>query len=154
MTPFDSNTITPPDDLTRERARSPRSCYDDYIFFARWGAEQAVEALKHVWPEPLMRPVTKEDGDRNGFVQVWFETDGSCFYNLCHWEDVKGRLWLHTASWQPKPEPTLKQQAIAILYDADIPISFSNTKMEISREQVNILRDAIALLPEKNNAAL
>jgi hypothetical protein len=156
MTTFDPNSITPSDDFMRGLINKT-NYRDACVLSARWGAEQAVYALKHQWPEPLMRPVTKEDGDKNGFVQVWFETDGSCFYNLCHWEDVKGRLWLHTPSWQPKPELTLKQQARSILYDADISItarSFSNAKIEISREQLNILRDAVALLLEKNDGAL
>jgi hypothetical protein len=93
-----------------------------------------------------MRPVTKEDGDKNGFVQVWFETNGSCFYNLCHWEDVRGRLWLHTASWQPKPEPTLKVQALNILED-----STDNTRgdgrAEISPDNVRKLREALLSIP-------
>jgi hypothetical protein len=114
MTTFDPNSITPSDDFVRGLI-SKGNYRDACISSARWGAEQAVYALKHQWPEPLMRPVTKEDGDKNGFVQVWFETNGSCFYNLCHWEDAKGRLWLHTASWQPKPEPTPKVKALNIL---------------------------------------
>jgi hypothetical protein len=114
MTTFDPDSITPSDDFMRGLINKT-NYRDACVLSARWGAEQAVEALKHQWPEPLMRPVTKEDGDKNGFVQVWLETDGSCFYNLCRWEDVNGRPWLHTASWQPKPEPTPKVKALNIL---------------------------------------
>jgi hypothetical protein len=145
MTTFDPNSITPSDDFMRGLI-SKTNYRDACVLSARWGAEQAVEALKHQWPEPLMRPVTKEDGDKNGFVQVWFETNGSCFYNLCHWEDVRGRLWLHTASWQPKPEPTLQLQALNILED-----SIGNTRgdgwAEISPDNVRKLREALLSIP-------
>jgi hypothetical protein len=145
MTTFDPNSITPSDDFMRGLINTTNyrgAC----VLSARWGAEQAVEALKHVWPEPLMRPVTKEDGDKNGFVQVWFQENGSCYYNLCHWQDVKGRLWLHTASWQPKPEPTLQVQALNILED-----SIGNTRgdgwAEISPDNVRKLREALLSIP-------
>lgn len=145
MTTFDPNSITPPDDFVG-RLVGKTNYRDACVLSARWGAEQAVHALKHYWPEPLMRPVTKEDGDKNGFVQVWFQANGSCYYNLCHWQDAKGRLWLHTASWQPKPEPTLQVQALNILED-----SIDNTSgdgwAQISPDNVKKLRKALLSIP-------
>ena len=50
---FDPTSVKPPVELMAERMNSLQTHhYVDYTFFARWGACQAVEALRHQWPEP------------------------------------------------------------------------------------------------------
>jgi hypothetical protein len=148
MTTFDPNSITPSDELMSERnffAKHSNATYEDiYIFFARWGAEQAVEALKYQWPEPLTRPVTEADADADGAVQRL--ENGRWTY--CHWRDIREMSipWLHTPNWQLKPEPTLQIQALNILED-----SMGNTRgdgwAEISPDNVRKLRKALLSIP-------
>ncbi len=144
MTTFDPNSITPPSKLLAERETGEEAYYEDYIFFARWGAKQAVEALKHQWPEPLTRPVTKADADAGGAVQR--VEKGRWTY--CHWRDIEKTSipWLHTPNWQPKPEPTPKVKALNILED-----SIGNTRgdgwAEISPDNVRKLREALLSIP-------
>ena len=146
---FNPDALVPPEDILN------RIVYDMGYnevgiahYFTRWGARQAVEALRHQWPEPITdRPPTKEDGDECGFVQVFFS--GRWFFAV--WENAakdQRPAWLHTPRWRPKPEPTPKQRAISILYDADVPIFSDNTRMEITYEQVRALRAAVALIPD------
>lgn len=40
---FDPTSIEPPDELIRKRQASNTSFWDDYIFFARWGAAQMIK---------------------------------------------------------------------------------------------------------------
>jgi hypothetical protein len=150
MATFDPNSITPPEELLEEWYRSPQDplvnddvVKKDYIVAARWGAAQAAEALRHQWPEPITdRPPTEEDGDEFGFVQYLYF--GGWTGEL--WSDVARNLqpaWLHTPSWRPKPEPTLKQQAIEIL-DTVFPLAGCTS------EQAETLRAALALIPEED----
>ena len=41
---FDPDTVKPSKELMAERLRNARAWKDDYIFFARWGAAQALRA--------------------------------------------------------------------------------------------------------------
>jgi hypothetical protein len=150
MATFDPNSITPSEELLEEWYESPQDPFihdnelrKDYILAARWGARQAAEALRHQWPEPITdRPPTEKDGDGNGLVQYL-----SCDkWNYGRWNHVAtlGYCWLHTSRWRPKPEPTLKQQALEILF-------WDNAKTEITHEQVLTLRAAVALIPEEDD---
>ena len=113
---FDPTSIKPPVELMAERMNSLQTHhYVDYTFFARWGAAQAVEALRHQWPEPIAdRPPTEEDGDECGFVQYLFAGT----WKHGPWQNVARDPrfnWLHTPNWRPKPEPTEKEQALKLL---------------------------------------
>jgi len=147
MATFDPNSITPPEELLEEWYRSPQDLFNgngvkaDYIVAARWGAAQAVEALRHQWPEPITdRPPTEEDADKNGWVQTWDEHGHIDLFDYRH---TNGLPWLHTPRWRPKPEPTLKQQAIEIL-DTVFPFAGCTS------EQAETLRAALALIPEED----
>jgi hypothetical protein len=91
-----------------------------------------------------MRPVTKEDADADGAVQR--VEKGRWTY--CHWRDIEETSipWLHTPIWEPKPEPTLKVQALNILED-----SIGNTRgdgwAKISPDNVRKLREALLSIP-------
>jgi hypothetical protein len=143
---FDPNSVTPPDELLDEWQVSRGALFDDYITAARWGAAQAVEALKHQWPEPITnRPPTEADGDDRGYVQV--PEDG--LWVVRHWK-VAGAggkwlcprppRWLHAPGWHSKPELTLKQQGL------DIVDTMSRSD-EITISDAEILRAALALIP-------
>jgi hypothetical protein len=145
MTTFDPNSITPSGDFMRGLI-SKTNYKDACILSARWGAEQAVYALRHQWPEPITdRPPTKEDADECGFVQYLFCGK----WNFDSWDNVaknQHQAWLHTTNWQPKPEPTLQVQALNILED-----SIDNTRgdgwAEISPDNVRKLREALLSIP-------
>jgi hypothetical protein len=111
---FDPNSITPSEELLEDwRCAGPDSSihdlelFKDYIIAARWGAAQAVKALRHQWPEPITdRRPTAEDGDSGGLVQcLWGGR-----WSLCLWSRVANSHydWLHIPNWRPRPEPTLK----------------------------------------------
>jgi len=157
MTTFDPDTITPSDDFMRGliskhgaaqlwRGTLGINYRDACVLSARWGAEQAVKALKHQWPEPITdRPPTEADGDERGFVQ--FLLDGA--WAFCCWENAakdQRLAWLHTPNWEPKPEPTLQIQALNILED-----STDNTRgdgwAEISPDNVRKLRKVLLSIP-------
>jgi hypothetical protein len=150
MTTFDPNSITPSEELLGEWCSSPADplIHDnvvkkDYILAARWGASQAVEALRHQWPEPITdRPPTEKDGDGNGTVLYL----GCGKWDFAGWHYVAARRydWLHTPGWRPKPETTLKRQALEILF-------WDGPKTEITHEQVLTLRAALALIPEEDD---
>jgi hypothetical protein len=117
------------------------SYYEDYKFFARWGVAQAVEALRHQWPEPITdRPPTKADGKESGFVQFL----GSRGWQLTHWREVRRtkRGWLHIPDWRPRPEPTRKQKARALLDAVSIHSE------PFTAEQVELLRQVVESAPE------
>jgi hypothetical protein len=117
---FDPNSITPSEELLDDwRRAGPDSSihnfglFKDYIIAARWGAAQAVEALRHQWPLPITdRRPTAEDGDKTGWVQVW---DEHGHIDLVDYRHTNGLPWLHTPRWRPKPEPTPKQRARELL---------------------------------------
>jgi hypothetical protein len=138
---FDPNSITPSNELMIERETDARwSWEDDYKFFARWGAAQAAEALRHQWPEPITdRPPTEEDADKNGWVQAWDEHGHIDLFDYRH---TDGRPWLHTLRWRPKPEPTRKQKARALLDT----VSFDSEPF--TAEQVELLRQVVESAPE------
>jgi hypothetical protein len=148
MATFDPNSITPPEELLVDWAGSyddsfihDNSLFKDYIVAARWGAAQAFEALRHQWPEPITdRPPTEEDADECGFVQYLFCGK----WNFDSWDSVaknQHQAWFHTPNWRPKPEPTLKQQAIEIL----------DTVFPCTPEQAETLRAALDLIPEEDD---
>jgi len=145
MTTFDPNSITPSDDFMRGLINKT-NYRDACVLSARWGAEQAVYALKHQWPEPLTRPVNAADADHHGAVQR--VEKGRWTY--CHWRDIEKTSipWLHTPNWQPKPEPTLKVKALNILKD-----SIDNTRgdgwAEISPDNVRKLREALLSISDE-----
>jgi hypothetical protein len=140
---FNPDSITPPEDLLLTWEEAPlNSLRDDYIVAARWGAAQAVDALKHQWPEPISdRPPTKEDGNGDGGWVQYFERET---WFLAHWESVAlNKLpWLHTKNWRPRPEPTLKEQALEILLG-------QHQITEITYQQVQTIRAALALIPDE-----
>jgi hypothetical protein len=148
MAAFDPNGITPPEELLEKWYRSPQDLYNgnglkaDYIVAARWGAAKAAEALRHQWPEAITdRPPTEEDADKGGWVQAW---DKHGHIDLVDYRHTNGLPWLHTPSWRPvEPEPTLKQKALEILF-------WDSAKIEITHEQVLILRAALDLIPEED----
>lgn len=139
---FDPTSIKPPVELMAERMNSLQTHhYDDYTFFACWGATQAVEALRHQWPEPITdRRPTKEDADDNGMVQY---LSGSV-WDWAKWKRVAEAKydWLHTPNWRPKPKPTLKQQALEIV----------NCVFPCTPEQAETLLAALALIPDAPDA--
>ena len=100
---FDPTSIKPPVELMAERMKSLQTHhYVDYTFFARWGACQAAQALRHQWPEWIKREPTAEDANEDGWVQTLSE---GCI-DLTDFRHTNGRPWLHTPGWRPKPEPT------------------------------------------------
>ena len=110
---FDPTGVKLPQEFHERMDRAHWSPRQKEILAARQGATQAVEALRHQWPEPLTRDVTKADADADGAVQ-WQEKGR---WTYCHWRDiaVKRVPWLHTPNWRPKPEPTEKEQALKLL---------------------------------------
>ena len=139
MTTFDPNSITPSDDFMRGLINKT-NYRDACVLSARWGAEQAVYALKHQWPEPLTRPVTEADADKHGMVQV-LQNGG---WSRRPWYALSSLPWLHTPRWEPGP--TTKLEALNILED-----STGNTRgdgwAEISPDNVRKLREALLSIP-------
>jgi hypothetical protein len=134
---FDPTSIEPPDELIRKRAASHTTFRDDYIFFARWGVRQAVEALRHQWPEPITdRPPTKEDGDDDDLVQYLFcgKWESASFQYVAN----SKYYWLHTSRWRPKPEPSPKQRALEIVKHI----------FPCTPRQAKTLLAALALIPD------
>ena len=126
MTKFDPETITPPSEwVERLFVRFGTSWEDDATEMYRAGAQAAVDALKHRWPEPITdRPPTDADLDEEGNVQVLF--DG-------HWElwgicSARDYPWLHTPRYQPKPPPTLREQALASIAEQLKPGDFCRSR--------------------------
>ncbi len=134
---FDPNSITPSEELMKERfSKRSMTFFEDYKFFAQWGAAQAAEALRHQWPEPITdRLPTEADGNSSGLVQYLYCGQ----WNLAEWHYVAAQRydWLHTPSWCPKPEPTPKQRARALL-DA-----LSIHSEPLTAEQVELLRQVV-----------
>jgi hypothetical protein len=148
---FDPNSITPSKELMGDWYCSGPDFsihhdrfYKDYIVAARWGAAQAVEALRYQWPELITdRPPTEEDADECGFVQYLFVGRWNCE----SWENVaknQHQAWLHTPRWRPKPEPTPKQKARALL-DA---VNIDSGRYRFTPEQVELLRQVVESAPE------
>jgi hypothetical protein len=115
MTQFEPATITPPPELIRKWRDHGHFWEHDVIQAVRWGAQQAADALRHQWPEPIAfktQPPKGSDGDKDGLVQYRRE-DG--LWSICEVGTVRqlGCPWLHTPRWQPKRPPTLQEQALA-----------------------------------------
>jgi hypothetical protein len=145
---FDPNSITPSEELLEDwgGAGPDSSIHDNelskgYIVAARWGAAQAAEALRHQWPEPITdRRPTTEDGDGNGLVQyLWCGK-----WDFAGWRYVAAQRydWLHVPRWRPKPEPTPKQKARALLDAVNIDSD------RFTAEQVELLRQVVESAPE------
>jgi hypothetical protein len=142
---FDPLSVKPSDELMAERMNNIHTyLYVDYIFFARWGARQAVEALRHQWPEPITdRPPTEEDGDYHGCVQYLYAGK----WNSAAWDVVANTYsdWLHTPSWRPKPEPSPKQRALALL---KIAASDDFVAGGFSPDGIELLRQVVESAPD------
>ncbi len=144
---FDPNSITPSEELLEGwgHAGPDSSIHDselfkDYIIAARWGAAQAVKALRHQWPEPITdRRPTAEDGDKTGWVQTW---DEHGHIDLVDYRHTNGLPWLHAPNWRPEPEPTRKQKARALLDAVSIHSE------PFTAEQVELLRQVVEPAPE------
>ena len=134
---FDPNSITPSADVLTSWCTSEAGL----ILAARWGAAQAVKSLRYQWPEPIdHRPPTEADGNSGGLVQyLWCGR-----WNFAEWRYVADQRydWLHTPNWRPRPEPTRKQKARALL-DA---VSFDSNPF--TAEQVELLRQVVESAPE------
>jgi hypothetical protein len=140
---FDPNSITLSDELHENLDKAKWSPWSRDNAAARWGAAQAVEALRHQWPEPITdRPPTEADGDNGGRVQFLFYGKWECasvFYVANSNYD-----WFHTPLWRPKPEPTPKQLALQILADCHTA--------SLSAQDVQAIRAALALVPDAPEA--
>ena len=151
---FDPTSVKPPVELMAERMNSLQTHhYVDYTFFARWGACQAVEALRHQWPEPITdRPPTKEDGSQGGLVQV---LDAGGRWGVCHWEEAAevSPAWRHVPNWLPRPKVTLKQQALRLLSQGKQSQLNAETFLaafdgqSFTDEQIALLRQAVESAP-------
>jgi hypothetical protein len=91
----------------------------------RWGARHGYEQAQQEfpdpihqgWPEPITnRPPTEADGDEEGIVQVMSSAYKGVWART-HWRMAGNRPWQHTPRWQPRPDPSLKEQALALLAD-------------------------------------
>ena len=135
---FDPISVKPPVELMAERMDNLQTHhYVDYTFFARWGAAQAVEALRHQWPEWITRDPTAEDADKDGWVQTLHEGR----IDLTDFRHTNGLPWLHTPGWRPKPDPTPKEQALALLDGAGFDTDFTD-------DQIALLRQVVQSAPE------
>ena len=142
---FNPDALVPPEDILN------RIVYDIGYnevgiahYFTRWGARQAVEALRHQWPEPITdRPPTKDDADDLGNVQVCCG-DG---WVLWYWEIAvkRGVNWRRTYNWCPKPEPSPKQRALALL---KIAASDDFVAGGLSPDGVELLRQVVESAPD------
>jgi hypothetical protein len=106
-------------------------------------ARQAVEALRHQWPEPFDRPPTEADGDELGHVlfpglQTWVVGNWSYVAEQQH-------CWLHTPNWRPKPEPSPKQRALALL---KIAASDDFVAGGFSPDGIELLRQVVESAPD------
>jgi hypothetical protein len=134
---FDPNSITPSEDVLTDLCTSEAGL----ILAARWGAAQAVEALRHQWPEPITdRRPTAEDGDGNALVQYLWRGK----WDFASWRYIAAQRydWLHTPNWRPRPEPTRKQKARALLDAVSIHSE------PFTAEQVELLRQVVESAPE------
>ena len=139
---FDHSSITLSAELHENLDKAQWSPWTRDNTAARWGAAQAVEALRHQWPEHLTRPVTKADADADGAVQRLEKGR----WTYCHWRDIEETSvpWLHTPNWRPKAEPTLKQRALQILADCHTA--------SLNVQEVQAIRAALALVPDAPEA--
>ena len=162
---FDPNSITPPSDYVDYIANnSSRNEFKSAIFWARWGAAQAAEALKYQMPTDGIRdrPPTAEDANEGGYVQVLAEqsdllrADGtrSVWWYLQDWELAaeRGAVWLHTPDCVPNPKLALKREGVALL-NRILPIVLDDEGSSISPEQVALLRRVAALISEETTSA-
>jgi|LakMenEpi03Aug12_release.lakeMendotaPanAssembly.Ray.scaffolds.fasta_scaffold01604_48 hypothetical protein len=156
---FDLNSIVPPKDLIEERGLW-HSNETNYKFFARWGATQAFEAMRHQMPTNGIshRPPTAEDADKGGYVQsLHSRSDGSVWWYLQGWELVagSGNAWLHTPGWVLNPQLALKREGAALLNQI-LPTALGDGDTGLSSEQVALLRRVVALIqteiPTKTSA--
>ena len=146
---FDLNSVIPPKDLIEERSYSTNE--NNYNFFARWGANQAAEALKYQMPTNGIshRPPTAEDANKGGYVQcLQSSNDGSIWWYLQDWELVaeRGSAWLHTPDWVLNPQLALKREGAALLNQI-LPTVLDDGDTGLSSEQVALLRRVVALIP-------
>ena len=140
---FDPNSVTPSEELMEECISSPGSIGRDCTLAARWGAAQAVKALRHQWPEPITdRPPTKEDADECGFVQYLFCGK----WNFDSWDNVaknQQQAWFHTPRWRPMREPTPKERALKMLSKGS-----KADYTGFSREQIALICQVVESAPD------
>jgi hypothetical protein len=104
---------------------------------ARWGAQQAWEQARQLWPEPICdRPPTKDDADDKGYVQVVLQGKE---WGRMNWPSAAAwnSPWLHTPRWQPR-QPTLQEQALK-----DLDELFSNIDPAEIAAKVTRIRRAL-----------
>ena len=136
---FNPDALVPPEDILNRIVNDVG--YNELgiaHYFTRWGARQAVEALRHQWPEPIIsRPPTAEDANETGWVQTFSE---GCI-DVTDFRHTNGQPWLHTPGWRPKLEPTLKERALALLDSKDFDTDFTD-------EQIALLRQVVESAPD------
>ena len=151
---FDPDSLLVSEELHERLNKSPWSPRQREILAARWGACQAIEALRHQWPEPITdRPPTEEDGSQGGLVQF---LDAAGRWGVCHWQEAAevSPAWRHVPNWLPRPKVTLKQQALRLLYQgkqsqfsADTFIAAFDGQ-SFTDEQIALLRQVVESAPD------
>jgi hypothetical protein len=149
---FDPNSITPPENFVDYVENNNHfNGFKSAAFWARWGATQAFEAMRHQMPTNGIshRPPTSEDADKGGYVQsLHSRSDGSVWWYLQGWELVaeSGYAWLHTPGWVLNPQLALKREGAALLNQI-LPTALGDGDTGLSSEQVALLRRVVALIP-------
>ena len=150
---FDPNGVTPSAELLRTWHEvddgTPEGTKTVYTDAARWGARQAVEALRHQWPEPITdRPLTEEDADDLGYVQVFYG-NGWSLWEIKVAMEQRATRWLHTYRWRPKPKLTPKQQALALLNEPGArDLGAMLLGKSFTDDQVALLRQVVGSAPD------
>jgi hypothetical protein len=154
---FDPNSITPPENFVDYIANNNHfNGFKSAAFWARWGATQAFEAMRHQMPTNGIshRPPTAEDADKGGYVQsLHSRSDGSVWWYLQGWELVaeSGYAWLHTPGRVLNPQLALKREGAALLNQIR-PTVLGDGDAGLSSEQVALLRRVVALIPTEMSA--
>lgn len=154
---FDPNSITPSENFVDYVENNNHfNGFKSAAFWARWGATQAFEAMRHQMPTNGIshRPPTAEDANKGGYVQCLTSSgDGSVWWYLQDWEYVaeRGYAWLHTPGWVLNPQLALKREGAALLNQIR-PTVLDDGDAGLSSEQVALLRRVVALIPTEMSA--
>ena len=142
---FDPDTIKLPQGFHERMDRAQWNPRQKEIFAARQGAAQAVEALRHQWPEWITREPTAEDADEDGWVQTLHEGR----IDLTDFRHTNGQPWLHVPGWRPKPEPTPKQQALVLLNEPGVcDLGAMLLGKSFTDDQIALLRQVVESAPD------
>ena len=152
---FNPDALVPPEDILNRIVNDVG--YNEVgiaHYFTRWGAAQAVEALRHQWPEPITdRPPTAEDGSEGGLVQF---LDAAGRWGVCDWREAAevSPAWRHVPNWLPRPKVTLKQQALRLLsqgkqsqFNAETFFAAFDGQ-SFTDEQIALLRQVVESAPD------